>query len=174
MDEGHDCQVQFQILRTCKQVQLRYALVNHEHKHVFPLQGPMFVKPVSCKKNGPFFGTAWLCFCCGSLRSNAHSLSQAPMVAMNVRRMLDVMAGYLNRRMFGYVFCCRVQPYEPLERIFIELRSASDNKHRFKPIRSHVHAGPGLACSVASMSYPSISTDQIIRNYVMIGFQSGS
>ena len=50
MDEGHDCQVQFQILHTCKQVQLRYALVNHEHKHVFPLQGPMFVKPVSCKK----------------------------------------------------------------------------------------------------------------------------
>ena len=39
---------------------------------------------------------------------------------------------------------------------------------------SHVHAGPGLACSVASMSYPSIATDQIIRNYVMIGFQSGS
>ena len=37
MDEGHDCQVQFQILHTCKQVQLRYALVNHEHKHVFPL-----------------------------------------------------------------------------------------------------------------------------------------
>ena len=37
MDEGHDCQVQFQILRTCKQVQLRYALVNPEHKHVFPL-----------------------------------------------------------------------------------------------------------------------------------------
>ena len=36
MDEGHDCQVQFQILHTCKQVQLRYALVNHEHKHVFP------------------------------------------------------------------------------------------------------------------------------------------
>ena len=78
---------------------------------MYILQGPMFVKPVSCqKKNGPFFGTAWLCFCCGSLRSNAHSLSQAPMVAMNVRRMLDVMAGYLNRRMFGYVFCCRVQP----------------------------------------------------------------
>ena len=115
----------------------------------------------------PFFWTAWLCFCCGSLRSNAHSLSQAPMVAMNVRRMLDVMAGCLNRRMFGYVFCCRVQP-------FIERSSASDNKDRFKPIRSHVHAGPGLTCSVASMSYPSIATDQIIRNYVMIGFQSGS
>ena len=58
MDEGHDCQVQFQILHTCKQVQLRYALVNPEHKHVFPLQGPMFVKLVSCKKKGPFFGTA--------------------------------------------------------------------------------------------------------------------
>ena len=65
----------------------------------------------------------------------------------------------------------------PLERIFIELRSASDNK---QPIQAHSlpcacwDAGPGLACSVASMSYPSIATDQIIRNYVMIGFQSGS
>jgi hypothetical protein len=25
---------------------------------IYILQGPMFVKPVSCKKNGPFFGTA--------------------------------------------------------------------------------------------------------------------
>ena len=64
----------------------------------------MFVKPVSCTKT-IFFPTTL----CGVLRSNAHSLSQAPVVAMNVRRMLDVMAGYLNRRMFGYVFCCRVQ-----------------------------------------------------------------
>ena len=55
MDEGHDCQVQFQILHACKEVQLRYALVNPEHKHVFPLQGPMFVKPVSSKKRS-FFG----------------------------------------------------------------------------------------------------------------------
>ena len=55
MDEGHDCQVQFQILHTFKEVQLRYALVNPEHKHVFPLQGPMFVKPVSSKKRS-FFG----------------------------------------------------------------------------------------------------------------------
>ena len=67
------------------------------------LQGPMFVKPVSCKKS-IFFGTARLRFCCGSLRSNAQNLRQAPMLAMNGRRMLDVMAGYLNRRMFGYVF----------------------------------------------------------------------
>ena len=30
------------------------------------------------------------------------------------------------------------------------------------------------ALFVASLRYPSIATDQIIRNYVMIGFQSGS
>ena len=69
-----------------------------------------FMKHVSCKQKILFFGTASLRFCCGSLRSNAQSLRQAPTVAMNGRRMLDVIAGYLNRRMFGYVFCCRVQP----------------------------------------------------------------
>ena len=95
MDEGHDCQVQLHILHTYKEVQLRYALVNPEHKHVFPLQGPMFVKPVSCKKTASFLELLDCAFA---------AARQAPMVAMNGRRMLDVMAGYLNRRMFGYVF----------------------------------------------------------------------
>ena len=72
MDEGHDCQVQFQILHTCKQVQLRYALVNHEHKHVFPLQGPMFVKPVSCKKRSFF----WNCLIALLLRLAAQQCTQ--------------------------------------------------------------------------------------------------
>ena len=65
-----------------------------------------------------FLGTAWLRFCCDSLRSNAQSLRQAPMVAMNGRRMLDVMVGHLNRGMLGYVFCCGVQQ-EKLAKILL-------------------------------------------------------
>ena len=32
--------------------------VMHMYIYIYILQGPMFVKPVSCKKKGPFFGTA--------------------------------------------------------------------------------------------------------------------
>ena len=106
------------------------------------------------QKNGPFFGTAWSCFCCGSVRSNAHSLNQAPMVAMNVRRMLDVMAGYLNRRMFGYVFLLWGTT---LGATWKNLHRASQCKWQQTPIQAHslpfaCWAGSCLLCCQPELS----------------------
>ena len=43
-----------------------------------------------------------------------------------------------------------------------------------RPILSHLHAGLSLACSVASLSHPSVTTCQIIMNYSMIALQTAS
>ena len=43
-----------------------------------------------------------------------------------------------------------------------------------KPMLSHPHAGLNLACSVASLSHPSVATCQIIMHYSMKALQTAS
>ena len=42
------------------------------------------------------------------------------------------------------------------------------------PYSSHLHVGLSLACSVASLSHPSVATCQLIMNYSMIALQTAS
>ena len=52
-------------------------------------------------------------------------------------------------------------------RTVVHINAARGYLHSFKPILSHLDAGLSLACSVSSLSQPSIATCQIVMNCSM-------
>ena len=56
---------------------------------------------------------------------------------------------------------------EQENRTVVHINAARGYLHPFKPILSHLDAGLSLACSVSSLSQPSIATCQIVMNCSM-------